>query len=235
MRLVADETQLWIACGNTIFIADVSNPRAIAFVDHVKVVTYSKPSIGGLVYQNGYIWCSVNSLPESLVIQYNENRECNGIFHLDHSPCSYGIKVEDNLCSRVRNESSEESLSGVGELLDDKKADFVQSLLVVDDTLWVGTVTGDIIVVAISPGGTYGDVLGILRIHPWLGLPSGPVKHMVPCGPDKVVACQMAKTYVREGEPQEAQSQYQLIVWDRWDSNKFFWFRNVQQRLHAVE
>ena len=231
MRLVAEETQLWIACGNTIFIVDVSNPRTIAFVDSIRVVTDSKLSISGMVYQQGYIWCSVNSLYESLVIQYNENRECMGKFRLDHL---HGIKVEDNLSISGGNDSSEESLTGEGELLDHRKSDFVQSLLVVDDTLWVGTVSGDIIVVAISPGDAHGAVLGVLRIHPWLGLPSGPVKHLVLCGPDKVVACQLSKTYGEE-EPQVAQSHYQLIVWDRWDSNKFLWYRNVQQRLHGVD
>ena len=231
MLLIAEETQLWIACGNGIFIADVTNPRTIAFVDNIEVVTDSNLSISSMVYQQGYIWSSVNSSSESQIIQYSENRECIGRFRLGHFS---GIKVGDNLSISRGNDSSKESLTGNGEFLDQRKQDFIQSLLVVDDTLWVGTVSGDIIVFAISPGDAHGDVLGVLRIHPWLGLPSGSVKHMILCGPDKVVACQLAKAYGEE-EPQVAQSHCQLIVWDRWDSNKFLWYRNVQQRLHGVD
>ena len=223
MLLVAEETQLWIACGNGIFIADVTNPRTIAFVDSIEVVTDSNLSISSMVYQQGYIWCSVNSSTQSQVIRYNENRECIARFRLGH--CS-GFKVGDNLSISKGKDGCEESLTGKGEL-----SEFVQSLLVVDDTLWVGTVTGDIIVVAISPGDAHGDVLGVLRIHPWLALSSGPVEFMVLCGANKVVSCQMAKAYGMEDKPDVAQSKYQLIVWDRWDSNKFLWFRSVQQRL----
>ena len=233
MLLVAEETQLWIACGNGIFIADVTNPRTIAFVDSIEVVSHSNLTITSMVYQQGYIWCSLNSSSESQIIQYNENRECIGRFRLGHFN---EIKVGNNL-SISRGENSHDSrevyLTGKGELLDNRKPDFVQSLLVVDDTLWVGTVTGDIIVVAISSGDACGGVLGVLRIHPWLALPSGPVKHMILCGPDKVVACQMTKTYAREEESEVGQSQYQLIVWDKWDSKKFLWFRNVQRHLNG--
>ena len=229
---------------------------SLEFVHNIDIVDDSEGTIGGMICQSGSVWCSVVSGSVHQMIQFDVSRKVvvGRLQVHDAQDSRSNVRVGD--CLAVRDVVEEKRKDdAVGDDIELKP--YIQCFLIVDHVLWIGTRTGKVLAINVS-GSVYGEVLGILSLgepttgplrHYLEGGVQGPVRHLVVAGDDTLIAYQEIKNPHSENDDQKLRRQsatrgrpvsremsrqdsmfpkYRLVVWDRWDLDRFHWFRQVR-------
>ncbi|XP_038074850.1 leucine-rich repeat serine/threonine-protein kinase 1-like [Patiria miniata] len=244
---VPERDELWIACGNKLRI--LSTEILLLDSSSITVTSTAKRSVVGLAHHHDSLFCIIER--SSQVLQYNmANRQLVNILQCGNtmlargvcliSPPDDGIHVTDE----EPEEKQKEGTMGECQPQDDveisteSKAIQLLCILTVKDTLWIGTNTGETLVLCLDSETqhSFGEVLAILGLLPELDDKSGPVNKLLRAGDGHVVAMQELTGSSPPPLNQEARlNQYQLLLWQAWGSQEVAKFDHIHRALDEAE
>ncbi len=257
MQLVEEDSQLWFSCGNTVLVSDLGEDVDFTIPErnHQFYVVVNKSAVvAQMIPHSDHMWClvvdSLSTDYTSQIVQIDiANRRCaRRLEFKGHEEIDYRLEAyEDRLeiVERVDQGSTDEVKGHEnGDRRIYETDPYVSCFKVTDNLVWAGTRDGKILVVDVSDS-NFGNVLAVFslgneysQVRPLVqGETDGPVRHLALVGDDKIIACQevrgnksVAKGYERQSS---GGSKYRLVVWDRWDMNRFEWFDKVKQSLES--
>ena len=219
--------RLLVGCGNSIKTINTANHDGIHEFIMVSEAVQERQHIEEVVCSCGSIWCFLSL--SSKIYRFDKTSGA----HLGTLCVRSSLEIGGSLFSRnntllhvqidVPDESSQAEFT-VDETI------LVTSLIAVNDSLWIGRNTGDILVVSADRQNELGKLNAVLETDQLLGIPVGPVTSMFHPISGKVVAI---REITKKSDPKyDGDYDYQILVWQDWGNVESVDFQNDLRIYH---
>ena len=208
MLLLADNTELWFSCGNTVVVASLggaSDELSKDVIQELVVDVDTTSIITSMKYHSGFVWYSVMNCYLGFTCQMVKidvsNRKCVGRLEVKGNEVVGDNIGVDSGEGRLEAQADVRGIGAgdtEGEIEDNSNPSYVLCFQVSDSILWLGTSKGTVVVVDTSES-NFGKVIGIFSLGNIIsatrrsfvgGDTDSPVKHLSLTGNGKLIACQ---------------------------------------------